>query len=90
MKADQKLILNRLNRIKGQIDGIIKMVEDDQYCLDISNQILAVNSALKSTNREIISAHLQSCLTDTFYSDNKKEIEQKIEEIEKLIIKLGK
>lgn len=90
MKADRKNILNRLNRIKGQISGIIKMVEDDKYCLDISSQILAANAALKSTNREIISAHIKSCVADTFYIKDKKELEKKVEEIDELIKKIGR
>lgn len=85
---DAKL-LNKLKRIRGQIDGVIKMVENDKYCLDISNQIIAVNSALKSVNRDIISNHLKSCVSDSLKSDN-KEFSSKIEEIETLILKLGK
>ena len=66
MKADNKKIKNRLNRIRGQIDGISKMVDEDKYCLDISAQLLAVSSAINSVNQEILSAHLRSCVADSF------------------------
>lgn len=90
MEADKKKIKNRLNRIKGQVEGIIKMVDDDKYCLDVSAQIMAVNSALNSTNKIILSNHIRSCLKESLEKKDEKEIEEKIEEIEKIILKLGK
>ncbi|EHR34711.1 metal-sensitive transcriptional regulator [Helcococcus kunzii] len=90
MQADKKVIYNRLNRIKGQIDGIIKMVEEDKYCLDISSQIIAANSALNSTNKEILSAHLKNCVTDSLKKGDEVDVEKKISEIENIIMKLGK
>lgn len=90
MKADNKKIKNRLNRIRGQIDGISKMVDEDKYCLDISAQLLAVSSAINSVNQEILSAHLRSCVADSLTSNNKEEVNKKIEEIEKIIKRLSK
>lgn len=86
---DNKNIIKRLKIIKGQVDGIINMIEDDRYCLDISNQVMAVNSALKSVNRQILSNHLRSCVKDSF-DDNIDDSENKIEEIISIIDKLGK
>lgn len=86
---DNKTTISRLNRIKGQIEGIIKMVEEDKYCVDVSNQIIATTSALKSLNRHILSNHLRSCVKDSF--DGKKiNTEEKIEEIVTIIDKIGK
>lgn len=90
MLADNKKVLNRLKRIRGQIDGIIKMVEEDKYCLDISTQIMAAYSALNSTNKEILSAHLKHCVTDSLEKGEEYDVEKKIEEIENIIMKLGK
>lgn len=90
MKADHKKILNRLNRIKGQISGVIKMVEEDKYCLEISNQLMAISSAINATNREVLSAHLQSCAKDALLSQDKDDIDKKIEEIEAVIKRLSK
>lgn len=86
---DNKNIIKRLKIIKGQVDGIINMIEDDRYCLDISNQVMAVNSALKSVNRQILSNHLRSCVKDSL-DDNIDDSENKIEEIISIIDKLGK
>ena len=87
MKADQKVILRLLKTARGQMDGIIRMVEEDRYCIDISNQLLATESILRKTNREIIHAHMESCVKDAIENDN---AEEKIKEVIALIDKLTK
>lgn len=87
MKADKKQVTRLLKTAKGQIEGILKMVEDDRYCIDISNQILAAESILKKVNKEIISAHMQNCVKESFESGNPKE---KIDEIITIINKMSK
>ena len=52
--AEYKKLINRLNRISGQINGIKKMVENDAYCTDILIQVAAVNAALNSLNKELL------------------------------------
>ncbi len=58
----KKKLLNRLKRIEGQVRGIIKMVEDDAYCNDILVQSAAVNAAMNSFNKELLAAHIRSCV----------------------------
>ena len=53
MKADQKQITRLLKTARGQIDGILKMVEEDRYCIDISHQLMACEAVLKKANKEI-------------------------------------
>ena len=53
MKADNKSTIRKLKTVGGQIDGLIKMVEDDRYCIDISNQLMASISILKNINKTI-------------------------------------
>lgn len=86
---DNKKIIKRLNIIKGQVDGVINMIDNDRYCVDVSNQLMAITSALKSVNREILSNHLRSCVKDSFF-DEKIDTDEKIEEIIHIIDKLGK
>ena len=83
MKADKSSVTRKLKIVKGQIDGLLKMVEDDRYCIDISNQLLASQSLLRSINREIIEAHLRSCVREALDSDDKNS---KLEEIISLLI----
>ena len=90
MKADYKKVRNRLNRIRGQLDGVNKMIDDDKYCLDISTQLMAISSALNSVNREILIAHINSCVSDSLNNGDNIDIDEKIKEMEKIINKLGK
>ena len=77
MQADAKKVLRLLKTARGQIDGIVKMVEEDRYCIDISTQVMATEALLKRANKEILSAHLEHCVKD---AANEAEREQKIEE----------
>lgn len=87
MKASPKQITRLLNTAKGQINGILKMIEEDQYCIDISNQIMAVEGVLKKANQEVIKAHLEHCVKDAVENGDVKE---KINEIIITINKLTK
>ena len=81
MKANPTEIMRLLKTARGQIDGIMKMVEDDQYCIDISHQILASEAILRKINREVLRGHMQSCVKDAFRSESEEEKDKKISEI---------
>ena len=61
MKADRDKVVPLIKTARGQLDGILKMIDEDRYCIDISNQVLAVISILGKANKEIIRAHLAGC-----------------------------
>ena len=61
--GEKKLIINRLNRIGGQIKGITKMVENDEYCNDILVQLSAVKNSIKSLSSHILENHLFTCVS---------------------------
>ena len=63
-QEEYKSLINRLNRIEGQIRGIKGMVENDAYCTDILIQVSAVNSALNSFNKKLLENHIKTCVTD--------------------------
>jgi len=90
MKADRELTLKKLKTVRGQIEGLIKMVEDDRYCVDISNQLMASIGILKNINRDVLDAHLKHCVTEAFDSDDSTEKKQKVDEIIKIIDKLSR
>ncbi len=90
MKSDQNKILRRLKTARGQIEGIIKMVEDDRYCIDISNQLLATEAIIKSVNKIILHDHLNQCVLSSIESNDIKDKEEKIEEIQKILDKILK
>ena len=77
--------IKRLNRISGQVNGIIKMVEDERYCIDIVNQIKAIKSALATVERNIIEDHLNHCIHKALDSGNKRQASAMVEEIKDLL-----
>lgn len=83
--ADHKQEISRINRIEGQVRGIKGMVEDDKYCIDIITQIKAVRSALKSVEFIILEKHLNCCVKEAACSNDKRDIDEKIDELMKLI-----
>ena len=64
MMADEKKILRLLKTARGQMDGIIRMVEENRYCIDISQQLMATEAILNRANKEILSAHLKHCVQE--------------------------
>ncbi len=85
MNEERKKALQSLKTAKGQIDGIIKMVEDGRYCIDISNQIMAAQSLLRKTNVLILKQHLDHCVKTAMINGNGEE---KVDEIISLIEKI--
>jgi len=79
MKADHDEVKKYLNMAKGQIEGIIKMVDDDRYCIDISHQLLASIAILKKINQKVLKAHLESCVKNTLSGDGSKKIDEIID-----------
>ena len=80
MKADAARTLQLLKTARGQIDGVIRMVEDDRYCIDISNQIQAASAILAKVNKEHLSAHIHGCVKDAMHG-RPEDAEAKIEEV---------
>lgn len=80
-------VLNLLKTSRGQIAGIIKMIEDDRYCVDISKQVLAVQAQLKKTNLKIIDQHIKHCVKEAFTEGHGDE---KVDEIIELLEKYAK
>jgi len=78
--AEKVEVMNLLKTVKGQIEGIIKMLEDDRYCVDISKQILSVQGLLKKANLKIIDQHIKHCVRAAF-SEGEAEGNQKVDEI---------
>lgn len=87
MKANHDSILRKLKIAQGQLNGIIKMIDDDRYCVDISNQLMATQTLLKNVNQEILSAHIRCCVKEALELDEKND---KIEEALALLEKMNK
>lgn len=88
MNKDRKLALTQLKTAKGQLDGIIKMIETGRYCMDISNQILSSQALLRKAQKHILVQHMQHCVLDAMNSDDPADKTQKTNEIASLLEKL--
>lgn len=85
MNDEKVKAVQALKTSKGQIEGIIKMIEDDRYCVDVANQIIAAQSLLKKANILILKQHLNHCVKEAFLNNTG---EQKVDEILDLFAKL--
>ena len=81
MQADKKHILNRLATIEGHLRGIRKMVEDDQYCVDILKQSYAVERAVKAFESALLEGHLASCVPTGFKEGRDDEMIRELGEL---------
>lgn len=70
----------KLKTARGQIDGIIRMIEDDRYCVDISTQILSVISLLRKSNIDVLDDHIRHCVSEAILEGEDKG-DEKIAEI---------
>jgi DNA-binding FrmR family transcriptional regulator len=73
--------LIRMKTVEGHVHGIVKMIEDEKYCIDIIKQIQAVQAALNKVNILILNNHLKSCLTTAVRGDDINERERVLSEI---------
>ena len=69
MKAKKGEVIHKLKIARGQIDGILQMIEEDRYCVDISNQLQATQALLKSANQQILQAHIRKCIRKALQTD---------------------
>ena len=90
MMADRERTLRLLKTARGQMDGIIKMVEGDRYCIDISTQLMATQSLIGRINADVLKAHIEHCVAEAVSSGSEKERAQKVKEVEHIIEKLAK
>jgi CsoR family transcriptional regulator, copper-sensing transcriptional repressor len=87
MNKEKIKAVQALKTSKGQIEGIIKMIEERRYCIDISNQMIAAQSLLKKANLLILKQHLNNCVKDAFMNNSGDE---KVDEMIDLLSKLLK
>ncbi len=85
MAHNHKQIRKYLSIAKGQLDGIIKMIDEDRYCLDVSDQLMATRALLKKTNNLILKNHIDNCVKDAIKQGNEEKIDEVIKALEKQI-----
>ena len=84
-EAELKKLCNRLSRIEGQVRGLREMLEKDVYCTDILIQVSAVNAALNSFSKELLSEHIHTCVADGIRGGDDDVIDELVCTLQKLM-----
>ncbi len=84
-EKEYKDLMNRLKRIEGQVRGIQGMLQKDAYCTDVLVQVAAVNAALNSFSKELLSNHLRTCVTENIRAGNDEIIDELVILLQKLM-----
>ena len=84
-EEEYKSLINRLNRIEGQIRGIRGMVEKDAYCIDILTQASAASAALNAFSRGLLSAHIRTCVAQDIRAGKDETIEELVNTLQKMM-----
>lgn len=84
-EEEYKKLMNRLNRVEGQVRGVKKMLEEERYCVDILTQVSAIQAALNAFNREILSSHIHTCVVNEIQSGNTEVVDELCESIKKIM-----
>lgn len=83
--AEYRSLINRLNRIEGQIRGIRNMVENSAYCTDILMQVSAVNAALNAFNKELLASHIKTCVAEDIKNGKEETVDELVTTLQKLM-----
>ena len=81
MENDSNSTIRRLKTIEGHLRGVIRMVEEDAYCIDVIRQIQAVEAALNKVSSKILEDHLNSCVITAIQGNDRQERERVLKEI---------
>ena len=84
-EEEYKKLMNRLNRIEGQIRGLKRMLENDAYCPDILAQAAAANAALNAFNRELLSNHIHTCVVNDIKEGKEETVDELVDTIYKMM-----
>ncbi len=82
---EYKKLVNRLNRIEGQIRGIRKMLEEDAYCPDILIQASAANAAINAFSKELLSEHIKTCVAEDVRAGKDEVIDELLVTLQKMM-----
>lgn len=82
---EYKKLINRLNRIEGQVRGIRNMIERNAYCTDVLMQVSAVNAALNAFNKELLSSHIKTCVAEDIRNGKDETIDELVLTLQKLM-----
>lgn len=89
-EQEKKRLLARLKRGEGQVRGVMRMVEEDKYCVDVMDQVAAIQGALAEVSKFLLSRHLDTCVRDAMESGEPKDRANVLEELQDLFARYGR
>lgn len=90
MNEDKKKVYNRLKSVAGHVNGIARMVDEDAYCIDVIQQIQAVQAALNKVSVMVLDDHMHHCVTEAIRGEDPAERERVLSEITDVFVARGK
>lgn len=86
MAQNKEQVTRLLKTARGQIDGVLRMIEEDRYCIDVANQLLSLEAILKKCRQNVLQNHLLTCVKN---ASGKDDLENKVNELVKVLEKMG-
>ena len=87
---EKKRLLARLRKSEGQVRGVMRMVEEDTYCVDVMNQVAAIQGALAEVSKKLLSRHLDTCVRTAMESGKPKDRTRVLNELQDLFARYGR
>ena len=84
-ETEYKSLVNRLNRIEGQVRGIKNMLDNDAYCTDILTQVSAIQAALNAFNKQLLSNHINTCVVENIKNGDNSVVDELVCTVQKLM-----
>ncbi len=88
MRLEKQPTIKRLSRIEGQVRGIVRMIDEERYCIDILQQMQAIKSALAKVEDAILKDHMATCVETAIESGNPNQQRKKFDELVDLLSKV--
>ncbi len=85
MSKDRSQVIKYINIAIGQLEGVLKMIEDDRYCLDISDQLMASRAMIRKANNQILKTHIDECVKEAIIKGDDAKVDEIIKALEKQI-----
>ena len=89
-EEEKKRLLARLKKSEGQVRGVMRMVEEDKYCVDVMNQVAAIQGALAEESKNLLSRHLDTCVRSAIESGKPKDRTRVLDELQDLFARYGR
>ena len=82
---EKKDLIVRLRRIEGQVRGLQRMIEEDQYCVDVLTQVVSVRGALKKVALKVLQEHINGCVQSSLQNDDEEIIDELLNVVNRFV-----